>query len=298
LPLYLRSLVEMTEQGMETVSSDGLADAAGVNSAKVRKDLSYLGSYGTRGVGYDVEYLIYQISRELGLTQDWNCVIVGVGNLGRALAGYRGFGERGFRIVAAVDIDASKVGHKLDSLSIEDFDDNRRLEVQRMGTLMDDSMGIGLAAPQLGVPTRLLVYRIGDGAPLAALVNPEREWASKETEIFEEGCLSLPAVHVDVERSIHVRVRALELASIPSSQLAAMKLVVNHAYEQMGMSSTQTLGPILDGLMRNTPDARRFIDIAERDGVGTVVRERDGGFGDYSQAPPDLQPDPRNVITP
>ena len=95
-----------------------------------------------------------------------------------------------------------------------------------------------------------------------------------------------------------VRARALELASIPSSQLAAMKLVVNHAYEQMGMSSTQTLGPILDGLMRNTPDARRFIDIAEREGVGAVVRERDGGFGDYSQAPPDQQPDPRNVITP
>lgn len=93
---------------------------------------------------------------------------------------------------------------------IEDFDDNLRLEVQRMGALMDDSMGIGLAAPQLGVPTRLLVYRIGDEAPLAALVNPELEWASKETEIFEEGCLSLPAVHVDVERSIHVRVRALD----------------------------------------------------------------------------------------
>jgi len=95
-----------------------------------------------------------------------------------------------------------------------------------------------------------------------------------------------------------VRARALELAAIPSSQLAAMKLVVNHAYEQMGMSSTQTLGPILDGLMRNTPDARRFIEIAEREGVGAVVRERDGGFGDYSQAPADQQPDPGNVIEP
>jgi enoyl-CoA hydratase len=95
-----------------------------------------------------------------------------------------------------------------------------------------------------------------------------------------------------------VRARALELASIPSSQLAAMKLVVNHAYEQMGMSSMQTLGPILDGLMRNTPDAKRFIELAEREGVGAVVRERDGGFGDYSQAPADQQPDPGNVITP
>src|SRR5687767_8643149 len=104
LPLYLRSLVDMLDRGLQTVSSESLADAAGVNSAKVRKDLSYLGSYGTRGVGYDVEYLIFQISRELGLTQDWNCVIVGVGNLGRALANYKGFGERGFRVVALVDI--------------------------------------------------------------------------------------------------------------------------------------------------------------------------------------------------
>lgn len=91
---------------------------------------------------------------------------------------------------------------------------------------------------------------------------------------------------------------ARRLASIPSSQLAAMKLVVNQAYENMGLASTQTLGPILDGLMRNTPDARRFIDLAEREGVGAVVAERDGGFGDYSQAPADEQPDPRNVIEP
>jgi hypothetical protein len=97
LPLYLRSLFEMTERGVHTVSSESLALAAGVNSAKVRKDLSYLGSYGTRGVGYDVEYLIYQISRELGLTQDWNVMIVGVGNLGHALANYKGFSARGFR---------------------------------------------------------------------------------------------------------------------------------------------------------------------------------------------------------
>jgi peptide deformylase len=93
---------------------------------------------------------------------------------------------------------------------IEHFDNDLRLEVQRMGALMDDSLGIGLAAPQLGVPTRLLVYRASGDAPLAALVNPELEWASKDSETFEEGCLSLPAVNVDVERPIHVRVRALD----------------------------------------------------------------------------------------
>jgi enoyl-CoA hydratase/carnithine racemase len=91
---------------------------------------------------------------------------------------------------------------------------------------------------------------------------------------------------------------AARLASIPSSQLAAMKLVVNQAYENMGLASTQTLGPILDGLMRNTPDAKRFIDLAETEGVPAMVKERDGAFGDYSAAPPEEQPDPNNVIEP
>jgi enoyl-CoA hydratase len=91
---------------------------------------------------------------------------------------------------------------------------------------------------------------------------------------------------------------AAELARIPASQVAAMKLVVNHAYEQMGIASTQVLGPILDGLMRNTPDALEFIATAEREGVRAVVERRDGPFGDYSQAPPELRPDPNHVIEP
>ena len=131
LPLYLRSLVDMTERGTHTVSSESLAFAAGVNSAKVRKDLSYLGSYGTRGVGYDVEYLIYQISRELGLTQDWNVMIVGVGNLGHALANYKGFSARGFRVVALVDADERKIGEGVGDLSIEDFEDLERIAKER-----------------------------------------------------------------------------------------------------------------------------------------------------------------------
>ena len=93
-----------------TISSERLAELAGVNAAKVRKDLSYLGSYGTRGVGYDVEYLLFQMSRELGLTQDWPVVIVGIGNLGQALANYGGFGDRGFPVAALVDADPAKVG--------------------------------------------------------------------------------------------------------------------------------------------------------------------------------------------
>src|SRR5659263_253384 len=80
LPLYYRALLEMTDQALSTVSSEQLAELAGVNAAKVRKDLSYLGSYGTRGVGYDVDYLLHEISRELGLTRDWPVAIVGIGN--------------------------------------------------------------------------------------------------------------------------------------------------------------------------------------------------------------------------
>jgi redox-sensing transcriptional repressor len=110
LPIYLRALYSLADHGVATVSSEELAAAAGVNSAKLRKDLSHLGSYGTRGVGYDVDYLIYQVSRELGLTQDWPVLIVGAGNLGRALANYGGFASRGFRIAALVDADPAVVG--------------------------------------------------------------------------------------------------------------------------------------------------------------------------------------------
>jgi peptide deformylase len=92
---------------------------------------------------------------------------------------------------------------------IERFDDALRQEVERMGELMDDALGVGLAATQVGVVHRLLVYRVQQQAPLAALVNPEVEWAGRDSETMEEGCLSLPGVHVEVDRPIHVRVRAL-----------------------------------------------------------------------------------------
>ena len=123
LPVYLQILVEQAELGIDNLSSDGLAELAGVNAAKVRKDLSYLGSYGTRGVGYEVEFLLYQISRELGLTQDWPVVIIGIGNLGHALANYRGFSARGFRIVALLDADPSKVGERLAGVTVRPLDD-------------------------------------------------------------------------------------------------------------------------------------------------------------------------------
>jgi redox-sensing transcriptional repressor len=123
LPLYLRSLYELAAADVTTVSSERLADLCGVNAAKVRKDLSHLGSYGTRGVGYDVGVLLSQISRELGLNQDWAIAIVGLGNLGHALANYRGFGARGFRIVGLFDADPARIGEAIGSIRVAHVDD-------------------------------------------------------------------------------------------------------------------------------------------------------------------------------
>lgn len=110
LPVYHRVLVQFADSGVVTVSSDELATACGVSSAKLRKDLSHLGSYGTRGVGYDVRFLAYQIAREVGLTQPWNVVIVGAGNLGQALVAYKGFASRGFAVVGLLDVHPDVVG--------------------------------------------------------------------------------------------------------------------------------------------------------------------------------------------
>jgi redox-sensing transcriptional repressor len=123
LPEYLRALHHLAETGYETVSSEGLATAAGVNSAKLRKDLSHLGSYGTRGVGYDVALLIAQIEHVLGLTQRRGVALVGVGNLGHALAGYAGFGNRGFRFVALFDADAARIGERINGMVVRDIED-------------------------------------------------------------------------------------------------------------------------------------------------------------------------------
>lgn len=122
LPVYLRALNALFDNATTTCSSEELAAAAGVNSAKLRKDLSYLGSYGTRGVGYDVEFLVHAVSQRLGLTRDRKAGIAGVGNLGRALVNYRGFGERGFRIAACFDSDPDKVGTAVNDMTVSSID--------------------------------------------------------------------------------------------------------------------------------------------------------------------------------
>jgi enoyl-CoA hydratase len=141
--------------------------------------------------------------------------------------------------------------------------------------------------------TGMWLYRLGltrakefalTGKPLSGL------------EAVEAGLINAAVPFERLESEVAERAR--QLAAIPLSQLSAMKLIVNQAYENMGLASTQLLGPVLDGLMRNTPQAREFVELAERDGVGSVVARRDGPFGDYSQAPPSEQPDPENTITP
>jgi enoyl-CoA hydratase len=115
-------------------------------------------------------------------------------------------------------------------------------------------------------------------------------------EAVEAGLVNRAVPFAELEAT--VRAQAEELAALPPSQLAAMKLVVNHAYEQQGISAVQTLGPILDGLMRNTPEALEWIEMAERDGMPAALAQRDEAFGDYSQAPRERKPNPENVIEP
>lgn len=117
LPLYLQCLEECDGEG--SVSSSELAAQAGVNAAKVRKDLSYLGSYGVRGVGYEVEHLKFEIRRTLGLNQVWRLAVVGVGNLGTALANHDGFHGEGFTIVGLFDSDPARIGTTVLGLTVE-----------------------------------------------------------------------------------------------------------------------------------------------------------------------------------
>ena len=135
LPVYLRALQEISAEQASTISSERLAEMAGVNAAKVRKDLSHFGSYGTRGVGYDVEFLLFQIRRVLGLTHDWPTVIAGMGNLGQALANYGGFQDRGFVVAALIDTDRAKVGTAIGDLTVDHPDDLARIVAERKITI-------------------------------------------------------------------------------------------------------------------------------------------------------------------
>ena len=182
LPLYHRCLLDLRDEGRPTVSSEQLADLAGVNAAKVRKDLSHFGSYGTRGVGYDVAHLLVEAASALNVDRDWPCVIVGAGNLGSALATFAGFTNRGFTVVGVLDVDPAKVGRPLGSLTVRHQDDLAEL-VAREG------VAIGIVA----VP------------PVAA-----QEAADRLVEVGITSILNFAPTVLDVPD--HVQVRDVDLA--------------------------------------------------------------------------------------
>jgi redox-sensing transcriptional repressor len=156
LPVYLRALTALAKGGVGTISSEALAEEVGVGSAKLRKDLSHLGSYGTRGVGYEVDYLVYQISRVLGLTQAWRVVIVGIGNLGHALANYGGFVSRGFTVVALFDHDPAVVGEMVGELAVQDVADLER-------TVVEQRAQIGVVATPVDVAQEICDRFVASG---------------------------------------------------------------------------------------------------------------------------------------
>jgi redox-sensing transcriptional repressor len=131
LAVYLRVLSGMADQGVNAVSSEELSQAAGVNAAKLRKDLSYIGSYGTRGVGYDVEVLVSHIERILGLTRNHSVAVVGIGNLGHALANYGGFPGRGFPVTALFDVDADLIGVPVGGIPVNHIDEITAICLER-----------------------------------------------------------------------------------------------------------------------------------------------------------------------
>jgi redox-sensing transcriptional repressor len=212
LPLYLRALAECQDR-TTTISSDLLAALAGVNAAQVRKDLSHLGSYGVRGVGYDVSYLISQITRELGLTKDRRVAIVGVGNLGRALCNYHGFAERGFHIVAAFDADPGKIGERVGAVTVHPVD-----------RMADDVVAAGVVIGVICTPPAV-AQQVTDhlvGAGVVSILN------------FAPTVLSVPG-HVTL-RQVDLGIE-LQILSFYESQAAVTKA---------GLHPEVTEGSVLD----------------------------------------------------
>ena len=170
LPLYLRCLIEAQARRMPVVNSVQIADMAGTNAAQVRKDFSYLGELGTRGVGYDVDSLIVNLSKRLGVAVHRRVAIIGFGRLGSALQGYAGFEERGMAVVAVLDADPAKVGTSVGDVSIESIDDleevveRERIEIAVLTVPARAAQGIANRLVAAGVkaimnfaPARLVV---------------------------------------------------------------------------------------------------------------------------------------------
>jgi redox-sensing transcriptional repressor len=178
LATYLRVLSGLADRSVSTVSSEALAAAAGVNSAKLRKDLSHLGSYGIRGVGYDVGTLIEEISRTLGLTANRAVVLIGVGNLGEALAGYAGFASRGFQIAGLLDADPRRIGRKIGGLAVRSVADLEVVVAENGVTSI-----LNFAPVVLTVPSHVDVRKVDLAAELQILSFHESRKAAAALEV-------------------------------------------------------------------------------------------------------------------
>jgi redox-sensing transcriptional repressor len=200
LATYLRVLGMLGERAISTVSSDELAAAAGVNSAKLRKDLSYLGSYGVRGVGYDVSTLTDEIARTLGVTVRRSVALIGVGNLGQALAGYAGFASRGFHIAALVDADPARVGTTIRGLVVRDVAD-------LASVVAEHAIAIAVLATPADVAQQVCDQVVAAG--VSSILN------------FAPVVLSVPA-HVDL-RKVDLAAE-LQILSFHESRRAAMAI--------------------------------------------------------------------------
>lgn len=131
LPVYLRALTRLAQEGREVTSSHELGERLGISSAQIRKDLSLFGGFGKQGTGYHIPYLIEQLRQVLKVDREWDVALVGVGDLGRAVAHYKGFTERGFRIVAAFDSSPQKIGMPIDGIHIQSMDDMQEVISER-----------------------------------------------------------------------------------------------------------------------------------------------------------------------
>lgn len=157
LSLYLRFLEEFEEQGIETVSSEALAARGGTTSAQVRKDLSFFGSFGKRGLGYSVQELVQKLRGILGLGRSYRVVLIGAGKIGSALVQYKGFKQRGFEIVAIFDTDAAKVGRAWNGLTVQDARElesalrDQRVDIAVIVTPADSAQSVADRCVALGI---------------------------------------------------------------------------------------------------------------------------------------------------
>jgi redox-sensing transcriptional repressor len=208
LPIYQRLLLEFVRAGAATVSSEQLAQLAGVNASKVRKDLSFLGSFGTRGSGYDAEFLLTQIDRELGLDSDWPVAIVGIGNLGRALANAPGFTSRGFRVASLFDVEPTLVGTRIRGVAISHLDTFEAV-------VAEDQPAIGVVATPAAVAQQIADRMVRAG--IKAILN----FAPRVLSVPDDVLLRQVDLSIELQViSFHLSHRAVEgngvVAAVPS----------------------------------------------------------------------------------